>query len=192
MRGEGSSETEIKLRLESVDAGRATLEAAGFALRVPRSFESNVIYDTPDRALRRAGIVLRLREYRDTSILTLKGPASSERYKSREEIETQVEGRGAMAAILGRLGYAPVFRYEKYRAEYARDGRGAAVLDETPIGVFLELEGEPDWIDESAALLGFSIADYITASYGRLFLEQRGLAEHVSGDMVFDGSRKLS
>jgi adenylate cyclase class 2 len=44
-------------------------------------------------------------------------------------------------------------------------------LDETPIGIYAELEGEEAWIDETAKALGFLEADYITASYGALYLQ---------------------
>jgi adenylate cyclase, class 2 len=44
------------------------------------------------------------------------------------------------------------------------------LVDETPIGNYLELEGPPRWIDQTARLLGFTHADYITRSYGYLYL----------------------
>jgi adenylate cyclase, class 2 len=45
------------------------------------------------------------------------------------------------------------------------------MLDETPIGVYLELEGVPRWIDSSARRLGFAESDYSTASYGGLYAD---------------------
>ena len=42
---------------------------------------------------------------------------------------------------------------------------------ETPIGVWLELEGEPEWIDRTAAQLGFTLQQYVTESYGGLWLK---------------------
>ena len=45
-----------------------------------------------------------------------------------------------MDLILRALGYAPSFRYEKFRAEWT-DGKGQVVVDETPIGNFCEIEG---------------------------------------------------
>jgi adenylate cyclase class 2 len=54
------------------------------------------------------------------------------------------------------------------------------MLDETPIGNFLEIEGDPAGIDAAAARLGFARSDYITDSYHRLFL-----LSGRSGDMVF-------
>jgi hypothetical protein len=54
-------------------------------------------------------------------------------------------------------------------------------LDETPIGVFVELEGERREIDRAARMLGFARSDYINKSYGELLLEQRGLAARTEG-----------
>ena len=73
------------------------------------------------------------------------------------------------------MGLRPCFRYEKYRSTYRLPGLPGLIVevDETPIGDFLELEGSPMEIDCGAALLGFSPADYITKSYGALFVEQR-------------------
>ena len=44
------------------------------------------------------------------------------------------------------------------------------MLDETPIGMWLELEGQPEWIDRTAAQLGFTAQQYVTESYGGLWL----------------------
>ena len=52
-------------------------------------------------------------------------------------------------AILRALGFAPTFRYEKFRAEWS-DGKGHVVVDETPIGNFGEIEGPSRWIDRTA------------------------------------------
>jgi len=45
-------ETEIKFRVDDLAGLSRRLEAAGFRLQTPRAFESNVLYDTPDRAMR--------------------------------------------------------------------------------------------------------------------------------------------
>jgi len=91
-----------------------------------------------------------------------------------------------MSAILERLRYRPVFRYEKYRTEFREPRRaGTIVLDETPIGVYLELEGTPAWIDRTARRLGFAHEDYITASYGRLYVEWCRQHRCKPADMVF-------
>ena len=69
-------------------------------------------------------------------------------------------------------------------------GLGSVVmLDQTPIGDFLELEGAPRWIDRTARTLGFSSADYITASYGRLYLDYCVENGVEPGNMVFTKRR---
>ncbi len=201
-------EVEIKLRLGSVAEGRGRLRKAGFRLEKRRVLEQNVIFDTPGHALRRGGVVLRLRTSGARSLVTFKGPAERGKYKIRKEIEFEVQRGGgpAFIQVLEALGYRPAFRYEKYRTEYALPAAasrvalpaagsgvampaaasrvalpaagsgvampaaasGVAMLDETPAGVFLELEGPPRWIDRTARRLGFGEADYITASYAEL------------------------
>lgn len=179
MSAAGEREIEIKLALESAAEGRRRLEAGGFRPVKPRVFEDNLLFDTPERRLRAAGSLLRLRQAGDAAALTYKGPATFEKHKSREELEIQLSDALLAARLLERLGFEPVFRYQKYRTEYAeRDGHGVVTLDETPIGDFLELEGAPEWIDRTAARFGFREADYITASYAGLYFEwcrERGL-----------------
>ena len=160
------------------------LAAAGFRITRPRVFEANTVYDDAGHTLRQAGTLLRVREVEGDGVLTYKGPAAPGRHKDREELEVPLAAPGTMHAILTRLGYAPAFRYEKYRTEYS-DGTGDATLDETPIGTYIELEGEPDWIDRAARALGFTAGDYITASYLRLYLEDCARRAIPAGDMVF-------
>lgn len=179
-------EVEIKLLLDDAAEARRRLEAAGFRVAKPRVFEANVLFDTPEGRLRAADSLLRVRLAGRQALLTFKGPASHGRHKMREELEVLLSDAQAAALILDRLGFQPVFRYEKYRTEYAAPGEaGMACLDETPIGDYLELEGSPEWIDGAAARLGFSEAGYITATYATLYLDwchERGLAP---ADMVF-------
>ena len=99
--------------------------------------------------------MLRLRKYGETWTLTHKAKSKAGRHKVRVERETQVENGQQMDAILRALGFAPNFRYEKYRAEWS-DGKGHVVLDETPIGNFGEIEGPPRWIDRTARALGIA------------------------------------
>ena len=182
----GSHEVEIKLAVPDARAARRFLRRAGFRVSKRRVFEANEVFDTTGLALRSSGTLLRLRQAGKQTTLTYKGAAQPGVHKIREEIETDAGGLEPMTAILGRLGFEPVFRYEKYRTEYREPrGGGVAMVDETPIGVFLELEGSPRWIDRTARRLGFAKSDYSTASYGRLYLDwcaQRGVEPK---DMVF-------
>jgi adenylate cyclase class 2 len=178
MRSKGQ-EIEIKLRVESAAAARRLLRAAEFRVWKRRVLETNVMVDTADLALRTSQKLLRIREAGGTITVTFKGPPEVARYKSREELEVTASDSHVMSLILERLGFTPVFRYEKYRTEFRKAGlSGVATVDETPIGTFMELEGSPQWIDRTARKLGFGEQDYITSSYGRLYLDwcnERGI-----------------
>lgn len=165
-------EIEIKLRLRgNLSKIRRVLHRRGFRVIRSRALETNVLFDTSKRSLRKHGKLLRVRRVGPHTLLTYKGPSESSRYKKRREVEIDLPDSNSIDAILTQIGYRPEFRYEKYRTEYARRSAGGKVLlDETPIGNFLEIEGSPRWIDRTARLLGFSKKDYITRSYGYLYL----------------------
>jgi len=180
-------ETEIKLRVASAREARGLLKTAGFSACRRRVIEDNVILDTPDLQVRKQGSVLRVRTAGGNATLTYKGPgAIGGRHKSREELEIAISDAATVLAILERLGFRPVFRYQKYRTEYCQPGaRGVVMLDETPIGCYLEVEGSPRWIDRTARKLGFSEQDYITASYGALYVQFCVGQGTQAADMVF-------
>ncbi len=165
-------ETEIKFRVADLAALAERLEASGFRLQTPRSFESNVLYDTPGRLLRLRTEILRIRSYAGRWTLTNKrlpaGTPAEDRHKHRIETETAIADGNALAEFFLSLGLAAAFRYEKWRTEW-QDGEGHCVIDETPIGDYAELEGSAEWIDRAAARLGVDPAEYLTLSYGRLF-----------------------
>ncbi len=187
MRTDQHLEIEVKLRVADGEAMRASLEKLGFVEIVPRGLEQNRIYDTPEGALRARGELIRLREFDGKNVLTYKGRATVGKHKEREEIEVVVGATDTMATILGRLGLEPRFRYEKYRSEWQRPGvEGVVMLDETPIGIFVELEGTGDWIDRTAVELGYSEEDYLNLSYARLFTARCLEEGKAAGDMVFD------
>jgi len=188
------TETEVKIRFPpGAAAARDLIERHGYILIEPRTLESDRIFDrSPDRnlaELKSADQLLRLRRAGSLSTVTYKGPADRQRYKSREEIEFDVSDPDAFELVLARLGYTPRFRYEKYRTKFALPTEpGLVTIDETPIGVFLELEGEAPWIDRTAARLGFSAAEYCTASYASLYKEYLLTHEGFPPDMVFNSS----
>jgi adenylate cyclase class 2 len=172
MSADANREIEIKLRVRSVAVARRLLKRAGFAVSKRRVFETNVLFDNPARDLLVGRCLLRVRRAGGRSILTYKGAPAEGRHKSREELETPVARPETLELVLDRLGFEPVCRYEKFRTEYRHgDQAGLATLDETPIGVFLELEGAPDWIDSVAGALGFAEGDYILSSYATLYRE---------------------
>lgn len=164
-----ATETEVKLRAPAgAAAAKARIEALGARLHTSRQLESDTLYDTAEASLRQRDQILRVRMRGSRCTLTYKGPAERSTYKSREELESDIAQPAEFLKILAALGYAPVFRYEKYRTTYT-DGSGLITLDETPIGEFLELEGQGDWIDAVAAKLGHTAAEYVTSSYASLY-----------------------
>jgi adenylate cyclase class 2 len=172
-------EIEIKLRVPNAPAARRLLRQAGFRVVRRRVLETNVLFDNAARDLRARRCLIRIRRAGARTSLTYKGAPEPGRHKSREELEAPLARPETFEAILGRLGFEPVFRYEKYRTEFRRGSEaGIVTLDQTPIGVFLELEGCPDWIDRLAGDLGFAERHFILASYATLYLDycrERGL-----------------
>jgi adenylate cyclase, class 2 len=164
-------ETEVKFRVDDVATLEERLRAADFRLETPRTFERNVLYDTPERRLRLDRQILRIRQYGEKWVLTHKAiPAEGDTgtYKQRIETETTIGDGETVATIFASLGFTPAFIYEKYRTEWT-DGTGHCVIDETPLGTFAELEGPVSWIDRMAAALTVNSADMTNLSYGRMF-----------------------
>jgi adenylate cyclase, class 2 len=213
-------EIEIKLRVPDVARLRSRLKRLRARVISPRTHEFNTLYDTLRQELRRRGRLIRIRiERPDKSfgkmgsiknapaILTYKGPSTPSRnalkaggrseirghFKIKDEEEVSVAGADQLARILRALGLHPMFRYEKFRTTYAFPGiRGLKIeLDETPVGVYLELEGRVTAIDRGARLLGYTRQEYLKETYGSLYLADCRRRGHKPGDMLFPATKKL-
>lgn len=181
-------EIEVKLKIEDLAAVRERLARAGAQPRGPELFEDNRVYDTPGRDLKASGKVLRLRTVGATAVLTLKSlPADTEPegpYKHRLEFETKLEKPEQMQEILLGLGYELSWGYQKFRQSFGL-GEVEILLDRTPIGDFLEIEGSPQGIETAARALGFDRPDFITKTYRDLQEEAAGTSD--PGPMIFPG-----
>lgn len=181
-------ETEVKFRVADGQTLERELSALGFRQITPRTFEKNVLFDTPERTLRAQQSILRIRQYGERWVVTHKSLPNdndpAERHKRRIETETEVEDGEAMSVVFSQLGYKPAFTYEKWRTEYA-DATGHCVIDETPIGLFAELEGPAEWIDSISHHLGLHPSELLTLSYGRLFEEWRASTGSTANDLTF-------
>jgi adenylate cyclase class 2 len=180
-------EREIKLRFPSADEARAAILACGATPLLGRRLQEDALLDSDDEALRRRRCVLRVRMENGKSRLTFKGPVQPGVMKVREELETVVGDGDILLRVLKELGLHVWFRYEKYREEFAHEDVIVAI-DETPVGVFVEIEGSEHGIASTAEALGRSTADYISDSYRGLFLRLRGECGIAGQDMVFDQS----
>jgi adenylate cyclase, class 2 len=185
------NEIEIKFRIENLPALTRALKQTGFQQITRSTDEMNSLYDLTGQKLRRRGELLRLRKYGETWVLTHKAKGKSGRHKVRVELETRVENGPQMDAILRALGFAPTFRYEKYRAEWS-DGAGQVVIDETPIGSFGEIEGPARWIDRTARALGIAPDHYITQTYTELFFAWKRATHSKATEMTFRALHKPS
>ncbi len=198
-------EIEVKIAVSSAARVRKILRETRFSVVSPRVFEQNLVLDNARGSLKSNGLLLRVRTTGKRSVLkkssavesglcTFKGPVTDTltHHKMRVEREFFASNADECLAMFAGIGFHPAFRYEKYRTVFGRRARkgdkgkpGLVTIDETPIGVFMELEGPALWIDRTAKELGFSRADYITMSYARLW--ERWREEHAipPGNMVF-------
>lgn len=184
-----NQEVEIKFRIESLRDIRSRLRKSGFRLITRRTHEMNTLYDLDGQPLRKRGDVLRLRKYGKDWVLTHKSKGKAGRHKIRTELETKIQDGHKMDSILRAARFSPSFRYEKFRSEWS-DGRGALVLDETPIGNLGEIEGKSRWIDRTARTLGIGRSDYINLSYAELFYEWKKRTRSAAKEMTFKEVRK--
>jgi adenylate cyclase class 2 len=193
-------EIEVKIAVTSAARVRKILRDAKFSVVSARVFEQNLVLDNARGTLKSTGLLLRVRtsgkrESVKGALCTFKGPAKETptHHKQRIEREFSASSAAECLAVFAGVGFHPAFRYEKYRTVFARRARrgekgktGLVTLDETPIGVFMELEGPALWIDRTAKELGFSRDDYITMSYSRLWDRWREAHAMPVGNMVFE------
>jgi adenylate cyclase class 2 len=213
-RGAMPEETEIKLRIGDIEAFQKALQRMGAReVGLGRVHELNVVFDTAEGGLRRKGQLLRIRTAtrvakgeagggKQRFLLTFKRPTPQQLadaesgqghawHKVREEIEVEVTEATILSKIFEGLGMWGRFRYEKYRTTYEiggskQWGKGLLIeVDETPIGVFAELEGPPEAIDRAAQELGFSKEDYVVSNYFELYMEDCRAKGQKPGDMVY-------
>ena len=177
-------EREIKLRFGSAEEARDAVIATGATPLHGRRLQEDALLDTEDEQLRRQRCVLRVRMENGKSRLTYKGPVQPSIMKVREELETVVGDGEMLVRVFGELGLHVWFRYEKYREEFSHEDVIVAI-DETPVGVFVEIEGTEHGITEMTLALGRTQADYIVDSYRSLFLQHRDGCGLSGSDMMF-------
>jgi adenylate cyclase, class 2 len=182
-------ETEVKIRVLDREALERKLPALGFTRVTARTLERNTLYDTPDRRLRNSRQILRIRQYGSKWVVTHKsvpsGLTEEGRHKNRVETETLIDDGPVLGKIFEALGFGTVFVYEKWRTEWA-DQQGHCVLDETPLGLYAELEGPSEWIDAIAQQLGITESEFITLSYGRIFESWRDRTGSKANNFTFE------
>ena len=185
-------EIEVKFIIDDLAAMRQRILAIGAYVKTPRTYENNVVFDTPDRHLGRRDCLLRLRRDQH-NIITYKEPGLTDPqdFKIRHEYEVRVSDFAQMYTILEKIGFHPVLRYEKYRETFICK-EAELLLDETPCGVFLEIEGAQETIRDLVAQLGIDFNTRLTASYGEIFQAVCTTYHLQLTDMTFDNFHPLS
>lgn len=170
-RGAGPGiESEAKFRIRDAAGLRQRLRALGFRVTGRRTFQQNWIWDDAQGSLRRAGRVLRLRRSGRQWRLTAKGPRLAGAIKRRREEEMAVADGPQVLRLLALAGLRPVLTYARWRTRFQRPGEsGELDWDETPVGVYLELEGRPAWVRRTAAELGLQLAKAERRSYAEIY-----------------------
>jgi predicted adenylyl cyclase CyaB len=166
-------EIEVKIKIEHLADVREKILQQGAALIKERHPHDDTFYDWPTLELRKKHYALRVRKINKKAFLTFKGPEQkSRKFKIREEYETEVKNERHLRKILRSLGLQPIFKYSKFRTVYRRK-RLTVCLDETPIGNFLELEGQQSEIVKFAHELGLSKANFIKLDYVQLIQKEK-------------------
>jgi adenylate cyclase, class 2 len=190
-------ETEVKLRVADLDGLIRRLRRLRSHC-LGRVLERNALFDSADSDLRRLGRLLRLRIETPSPSRAVRGGArrawitskspvpgtGPSRYKEKLERETVLPSVRGLNATLGSLGLRRGFRYEEFRTSFRLPGLHLD-LDETPVGIFLEIEGRPKAIDRVARALGFSPGDYLRSSYWDLYAAECRRRGRVPRNMLF-------
>jgi len=175
-------ERELKFSCPSLEDLREQLRERDAERLAAANPEDNWIYDRQNRLKDSQGL-LRLRIDRKGARLTYKGaPRFEDEVKVRVEHETQVDDADQMHGILENLGFRVMHRYQKKREEWHVGGVTVA-LDHTPIGDFVEFEG--DGAGTVARRFGFELEQSERLSYVELYESYRKKNPDAPPDMVF-------
>lgn len=180
-----AAEQEFKFAVASLQAVREALRGLGASLKVEATLERNWVLDDAQGSLRQGGCLLRLRQWGENHLLTYKGPARfSAGLKVREELEVGLSASEKALAILAALGFSPVFYYEKQRETWSL-GRVEVALDHTPMGDFVELEGDEPGLRQLVAFLGLVPEAALRGTYVELWQSYRQQHPEAPEHMVF-------
>lgn len=161
-------EIEVKVVVKDFKVIKKKLKELGAKKKCPKTFEKNVLFGHKKLRFKQDWI-LRLRKFGKKNLLTLKTNAKGKKgFKVREEINILIEDFEKMKKIFTKLGFFEVFYYEKYREDYIYNGLNIS-LDKTPIGNYVELEGDYKNILDFLKKINVKIEETISISYLQLF-----------------------
>ena len=182
---EEHTEREVKLAYDSPTEARQAVVAAGAVPLRPRRLQNDCLLDRDLKPLGDRMCTLRFRLDGDLAYFTFKGTPQLGTTKVREELETLVDDGKTLLKILERLGFRVWFSYQKYREEF-RQGSLVIAVDESPIGTFIELEGNEEDILAMTTNLGRCQTDFLLDSYLALFRQHCAETGSSAVNMLFD------
>ena len=127
-------------------------------------------YDTAGRTLALRDVVLRVRRYVNDGgervCLECKGPTEQDAlYKVREECGTDVADGAALERVLALLGYEVTREIDRDIAQFMIHGATVRVERYPRMDALVEVEGEPETIEQAIAATGLDRGTFTT---GRL------------------------
>ena len=184
-------EIEVKFYLPSVPLMCKAISGLD-AVNHGRVFEKNIRFENQGKSLRSQGILLRLRQD-EKNRLTLKTKVQNPdpAFKMHHEFEVVVSDHDTMRMILEQLEYYPAQVYEKWRETFTY--RSAKLLIDTlPYGNFLEIEGDPDLIQDIAKKLGLDWNRRITMNYLEMFDIVKKGEGFTFNDITFENFKEVT
>ena len=178
-------EIEIKFLVPDLKALAKKLEELGFKRETPSTHEINTLYDLPGQKLRRKGEILRLRKYGDKWKLTHKSKGKAGRHKSRAESETAFSDGKQMDNDPTRSGICASVSSMKSFVPSGATGRARSFSITRRSATSPRLKASRAG---SIALRAHSSVDaknYITKSYGELFLDWKRRTRCKAKNMTF-------
>jgi predicted adenylyl cyclase CyaB len=157
-------EVELKAVVSDLATTRKRVEKAGAAL----TYEGKLVdrrYDIESRELADRDEVLRVRRYESggsaKTYLDWKGRTETQGpYKIREEISTLVDDFPAIEQILDKLGFIVTMEVDRDIAQYELGGATIRFETYPRMDVLVEVEGEPDAIEQAIEALAMSRGEF--------------------------------
>jgi len=169
-----TTETEAKLKVDSLDEIAEKIKQLG-AEFVGRLIQKDFYFDDAQKTMTSQDKCLRIRTESTASeqraYLTYKGPREKAKYKTREEIEIdiEIEDFDAAARLLSVLGYKQVLTVGKTRLLYRYGGCELCLDELSLLGTFIEIEGpDEDSITEVQKKLALENLPHIPESYAAM------------------------
>ena len=179
-------EKEIKLFIKDLPLLAERLRVCGADLTRERTLEINYRLDTPERGLKKAGRLLRLRKDDQIHVTFKDGGNLKDGVITRREIEFIVDDFETVKHFFNALGYEVMVVYEKYRTVYEL-GDVEVALDELPYGNFVEIEASTNVLIEGVAqMLGLDLGKWVKSSYLGLFEKAKKSAGLSCENLTFE------